>query len=90
MSYRITIIYQDEHGYNQHHTITGKEYLMYDDIQVEPIAVRRIIKHGVVIGHMRPDGFVNRSGTIIPPHMIKSIMWNDTKLEDEQREKNNE
>ena len=79
MSYTITVLYLDDADNLQKHEICGAAdaYLTYDDLLAEPIKVRGIIKHGLVLNRQTEDRTVARSGSYIPAHRIVRILWED-------------
>lgn len=78
MATKVIIAYMDGDGEMRQYCIaSAARGLMYDDVQVEPIEVREIMKRGFVIGHVNEDLSINRDGTYIPPHRITEIRWWD-------------
>lgn len=77
MSYTITIFYHDEYGELQtHDQHVPDKYLVYDDLMAEPIAVRNLMKRGIVIGRMEEER-MSRRGSYIPAARIVRVFWED-------------
>jgi hypothetical protein len=72
ITHSITVRYIDDYGDLQNHVITGAGPLIYDDMEVEPIAVRRIASKGVAIKS------TPRKGIFVLPHRIVMIWFEDT------------